>query len=115
MGTKRKRSASLGLTEPFHRNFAEYSNLRGFFTPKNRILKIHLPVMQLPFVPVGKHRAFPISGDSMEPLVKSGSYVVGRFIESVNELKQGQTYIVVTKEGMVYKRLDISKLKEQLF
>jgi len=49
MGTKRKRSASLGLTEPFHRNFAEYSNLRGFFTPKNQILKIHLPVARLPW------------------------------------------------------------------
>jgi hypothetical protein len=39
MGTKRKRSGSLGLTEPFHRNFPEYSNLRGFFTPKNRFCK----------------------------------------------------------------------------
>jgi hypothetical protein len=35
MGTKRKRSGSLGLTEPFHHNFPEYSDLRAIFTPKN--------------------------------------------------------------------------------
>jgi hypothetical protein len=39
MGTKRKRSGSLGLTEPCHRNFLQYSNLRGFFTPKKSVLK----------------------------------------------------------------------------
>jgi hypothetical protein len=38
-GTKRKRSGSLGLTEPSHRNFSQYSNLRGFFTPKKSVLK----------------------------------------------------------------------------
>ncbi|WP_146606014.1 hypothetical protein [Mesorhizobium kowhaii] len=48
MGTKRKRSDSLGLTEPFHRNFLEYSNLRGFFTPKKRFCKNHLPLSQMP-------------------------------------------------------------------
>ncbi|RUV26506.1 MAG: hypothetical protein EOS23_11980 [Mesorhizobium sp.] len=39
MGTKRKRSGSLGLTEPSHRNFPQYSNPRGFFTPKKSVLK----------------------------------------------------------------------------
>jgi hypothetical protein len=39
-GTKRKRSGSLGLTEPSHHNFPEYSNLRGFFTLKMRFGKI---------------------------------------------------------------------------
>jgi hypothetical protein len=37
MGTKRKRSGSLGLTEPFHHNFPEYSDLRAIFTPKNEV------------------------------------------------------------------------------
>ncbi|RWD27396.1 MAG: hypothetical protein EOS22_13560 [Mesorhizobium sp.] len=41
MGTKRKRSGSLGLTEPFHRNLPEYSNVCAFFTPKNPVLKNH--------------------------------------------------------------------------
>ncbi|WFP78712.1 hypothetical protein [Mesorhizobium sp. WSM4906] len=41
MGTKRKRSGSLGLTEPFHHNFPEYSDLRVIFTPKNEVWQIH--------------------------------------------------------------------------
>ncbi|RWD69423.1 hypothetical protein [Mesorhizobium sp.] len=37
MGTKRKRSGSLGLTEPFHHNFPEYSDLGAIFTCKNEV------------------------------------------------------------------------------
>jgi len=64
-----------------------------------------LPLMSLPFKTVGTHRAFPITGDSMPPL-KNGCYVVGKYIESINDIENGSTYIIVTKEeGVVYKRL----------
>ena len=64
-----------------------------------------LPVMNLPFKIVGKHRAFGIKGDSMPPL-KDGSIAVGRYVESLEEIKDGQTYIILTRnEGIVYKRL----------
>ena len=64
-----------------------------------------LPLMNLPFKVVGKHRAFPIKGDSMPPL-KDGSYVIGKYVESLNDVVNGNTYVVVTKdEGLVYKRL----------
>lgn len=64
-----------------------------------------LPVMNLPFKISGKHRAFPIKGDSMPPL-KDGSIVVGKFLETLEEIRDGQTYIVLTKDdGLVYKRL----------
>lgn len=64
-----------------------------------------LPLMNLPFKTVGKHRAFPIQGDSMPPL-KNGCYVIGKYVESINEIENGATYIVITKdEGLVYKRL----------
>lgn len=64
-----------------------------------------LPVMNLPFKIVGKHRAFTIKGDSMPPF-KNGTIVVGSYVESLDEIKEGQTYIVLTKEdGVVYKRL----------
>lgn len=64
-----------------------------------------LPVMNLPFKVTGKHRAFAIKGDSMPPL-KDGSFVVGSYLESLNQVKDGQTYIVLTKEdGIVYKRI----------
>lgn len=64
-----------------------------------------LPLMNLPFKTVGKHRAFPIQGDSMPPL-KNGCYVIGKYVESINDIENGATYIVITKdEGLVYKRL----------
>jgi transcriptional regulator with XRE-family HTH domain len=65
----------------------------------------HLNKIKLPFLPTGTHRAFPIKGDSMLP-VKSGSYIVARFVESVHDIKDGKTYIVLSRsEGMVYKRV----------
>ena len=64
-----------------------------------------LPQMNLPFMPTGKHRAFPIKGDSMPPL-KDGSFVVGKYIERIDEVKDGRTYVVVTSnDGIVYKRV----------
>jgi len=67
--------------------------------------------MNFPFLPVGKHRAFPIKGDSMPPLA-DGSFVIGKYMESLKELRDGQTYILVTKdEGIVYKRI-YNNLKE---
>ncbi len=64
-----------------------------------------LPLMSLPFKTVGTHRAFPIQGDSMPPL-KAGCYVIGKYIESLHEIENGKTYIVITKhEGVVYKRV----------
>jgi len=71
-----------------------------------------LPVMNLPFKIVGKHRAFPIKGDSMPPL-KDGSIVVGRYVESLADIKDGETYIILTKDdGVVYKRLFREKKKQ---
>jgi hypothetical protein len=64
-----------------------------------------LPIMNLPFKIIGKHRAFLIKGDSMPPL-KDGCYVIGKFIESIKLIENGTTYILVTKEeGIVYKRV----------
>jgi transcriptional regulator with XRE-family HTH domain len=65
----------------------------------------NLPRITLPFPDVGKFRGFPIQGDSMPPL-QTGSYVVGKYLESVQEIKDGKTYVVLTQqEGLVYKRL----------
>jgi transcriptional regulator with XRE-family HTH domain len=65
-----------------------------------------LPQMKLPFIPTGKHRAFPIKGDSMEPWVREGAFVVGKFVESPDYIRDGQTYVAVTRnEGLVYKRI----------
>lgn len=64
-----------------------------------------LEKIKLPFLPTGKHRAFPIKGDSMLPM-KSGSYVVGRFVEDRHDIISGKTYVLITlNDGMVYKRV----------
>lgn len=64
-----------------------------------------LPKMQLPFLPTGKHRAFPIKGDSMPP-IREGSFVIAKYLERLEDIKSGHTYIVVTKDdGLSYKRL----------
>ena len=82
--------------------------LRGYSDPE---YIEHLNKIKLPFLPTGTHRAFPIKGDSMLP-VKSGSYIVARFIEDVRDVKEGKTYIVLSSsEGMVYKRV-YNKIEE---
>lgn len=64
-----------------------------------------LQKIKLPFLPTGTHRAFPIKGDSMLP-VKDGSFIVAKFVDDVNDIKDGRTYIVLTKnDGLVYKRV----------
>jgi hypothetical protein len=38
--------------------------------------------------------------------VKDGAYIVAKFVDDVNDLKDGRTYIVLTKnDGLVYKRV----------
>jgi transcriptional regulator with XRE-family HTH domain len=65
-----------------------------------------LPLMSLPFLKNGKFRGFNIIGDSMYPHVKEKDLVVGKFVEKIEDIKNGNTYIVLTKEGLVYKRLE---------
>lgn len=64
-----------------------------------------LQKIKLPFLPTGTHRAFPIKGDSMLP-VKDGAFIVAKFVEAIDDIKNGRTYIVLTKDdGLVYKRI----------
>ena len=64
-----------------------------------------LPKFRLPMLPEGTYRAFEISGDSMQPL-QSGSIVVAEYVSNWLDVRDGQTYIILTKsEGIVYKRL----------
>lgn len=82
--------------------------LRGYSDPE---YIEHLNKIKLPFLPTGTHRAFPIKGDSMLP-VKSGSYIVARFVEDISDVKNGKTYIVITlNDGIVYKRV-FDKIEE---
>lgn len=75
----------------------------------------NLPIMNLNFLPTGKYRAFPIMGDSMLPTVRTGDFVVGSFKESIAQLKNGNCYVILTKEdGLVYKRVFLDKIDENI-
>ena len=81
---------------------AQMGYLQGYSDP-GYIEK--LQTISLPFLRNGKFRAFPASGDSMPPF-KNGTFIVGKYVENVDDLKINKTYIFITKnEGVVYKRL----------
>ena len=64
-----------------------------------------LPKIQFPNIPDGTFRGFEIHGDSMLPM-ESGSVVICSYIETLEQVKNERTYIVVGKtEGLVYKRV----------
>lgn len=64
-----------------------------------------LPRFSLPMFSQGTYRAFEIKGDSMLPL-PSGSIIIAEYVENWHDIKQGQTYVIVSNsEGIVYKRI----------
>ncbi len=64
-----------------------------------------LNTFTLPMLTGGNYRAFEIVGDSMLP-TQSGSVIVGEKVEGVDDVKNSNTYIVVSRsEGIVYKRV----------
>ena len=65
----------------------------------------NLQQISLPFLGPGKHRAFPVGGDSMPPHNEL-SFIVGKYVENLGEIKKDKTYILITlSEGITYKRL----------
>ena len=63
-----------------------------------------LDTISLPFLKGGKFRAFPADGDSMPPY-KSGTYIVGKYVENLSDLKTDRTYVfITTNDGISYKR-----------
>ncbi|MEN9964841.1 MAG: hypothetical protein RL582_1936 [Bacteroidota bacterium] len=74
-----------------------------------------LNTFTLPMLKGGQYRAFEIIGDSMMP-TPSGSIIVGEKVDSMDEVKNGQAYIVVSKnEGIVYKRIQKNaKMKNKI-
>lgn len=64
-----------------------------------------LNTFTLPMLSGGNYRAFEIIGDSMLP-TPSGSVIVGEKVETIEDVKSSNTYIVVSRnEGIVYKRV----------
>lgn len=73
-----------------------------------------LPKIQFPNMPHGTYRGFEISGDSMLP-IESGSIIICQYVERLADLKEDQTYIIISKrDGLVYKRVRPDDGKKQL-
>ena len=65
-----------------------------------------LNTFTLPMLTGGQYRAFEIIGDSMLP-TPSGSIIVGEKVHTLDDVKNGQACIVLSKnEGIVYKRIN---------
>jgi len=63
-----------------------------------------LDTISLPFLNGGKLRALPADGDSMPPY-KNGTYIVGKYVENLSDLKTDRTYVFITiNNGISYKR-----------
>ncbi len=77
--------------------------LNGYSDPE---YLAELPRFKLPTLPRGgTYRAFEIQGDSMKPL-HSGTIVIGKYVDTLGDIKNGKTYILLThNEGVVYKRV----------
>ena len=75
-----------------------------------------LPKIKMPVLPSNRTmRAFEIRGDSMLP-VRSGSIVFGEYVESLAQVKNGNTYILITEtQGIVFKRVFLHPEKRNHF
>lgn len=74
-----------------------------------------LNTFTLPMLAPGQYRAFEIIGDSMLP-TPSGSVIVGEKVEGFDDLKNSNTYVVLSRnEGIAYKRvMKNNRLKDKL-
>ncbi len=85
--------------------------LSGYSDPEfvKELPKITLPILSKN----ATHRAFEIKGDSMLP-VKPGDIIIGTYVENIEKLIDGKTYIVLSDtEGIVYKRVFSFPAEEQ--
>lgn len=74
-----------------------------------------LPKIAFPSIPEGTYRGFEIQGNSMLPM-EPGSIVISSYVERLDELKDDQTYIIVSKsDGVVYKRVRNLRDSKSLF
>ena len=99
---KSDKTTSLAPIVPFVPVKAAAGYLAGYADPE---FLDELNTFTLPMLAPGDYRAFEIIGDSMLP-TPSGSVIVGEKVGSFKEVKNSNTYIVVSNsDGVVYKRI----------
>jgi transcriptional regulator with XRE-family HTH domain len=88
--------------------------LNGFADPEyvESLPRFYMPIPELSRERT--YRVFQIKGDSMLP-VPPESYLFCEYVPDLEDLKDGQTYILITKdEGLVYKRVFFKAEKQLL-
>jgi DNA-binding XRE family transcriptional regulator len=94
------KSSSSAPIVPFVPVKAAAGYLAGYADPE---FLDELNTFTLPMLAPGDYRAFEIIGDSMLP-TPSGSVIVGEKVDSFKDVKNSNTYIVVSNaDGVVYK------------
>ncbi len=102
---KMDKSSSSAPIVPFVPVKAAAGYLAGYADPE---FLDELNTFTLPMLAPGEYRAFEIIGDSMLP-TPSGSVIVGEKVDSIRDVKNSNTYIVVSNaDGVVYKRIIIN-------
>lgn len=103
LSRRRAMKLATGRSEiPFVPVKAAAGYLAGYADPE---FVDELNTFTLPMLSGGNYRAFEIIGDSMLP-TPSGSVIVGEKIENLEDVKNGNAYIVISRhEGIVYKRI----------
>jgi hypothetical protein len=100
---RRAQKLASGRTDiPFVPVKAAAGYLTGYADPE---FIDELNTFTLPMLTGGDYRAFEIIGDSMMP-TPSGSVIVGEKVNDLEEVKNNNTYVIVSKtDGIVYKRM----------
>lgn len=72
-----------------------------------------LPVYRLPHLGHGPFRMFEVADDTMAPAFDVSDLVVGRLLENLSEIQDGQVYVVVTAIDGVMVRRVVSEIHTQ--
>lgn len=72
-----------------------------------------LPSFNMPHLTNGSYRCFEVYGNSMVRTFFDGDLVFGKYVESLNDIKDGRIYVIVSKnDGIVLKRV-INRIEER--
>lgn len=64
-----------------------------------------LPQFRLPFFRSGEFICIPAIGDSMEPTLTNGEWLLAKRITEAQDIREGYVHIVLLKEGVLVKRV----------
>lgn len=72
-----------------------------------------LPSFHMPHLTNGTFRCFEVKGNSMVRTFFDGDLVFGKYVEHLNDIKDGRVYVIVSRnEGIVLKRV-INRIQER--